>query len=126
MREIKFRAWNLTDKCWDIPKTEYSIKKGAGDLFSRNKEVVRFNRGDIAIMQFTGMFDKNNKEIFEDDILKGNQGNFIVKFEMGRFTVTFPSGSTVQNLCTFLSSNNEKEVIGNIYENPDLLTRKDS
>jgi uncharacterized phage protein (TIGR01671 family) len=124
MREIKFRAWNLTDKCWDVPKTEYSIRKGAGDLFHREKENIRFNRGDIVLMQFTGEKDKNGSEIFEGDIIKGNQGNFRVLFEGGRFVVAFPKGATVQNLHTFLLSNNEKEIIGNVYDNLESWSKE--
>ena len=129
MREIKFRAWNLTDKCWDIPKTDYSIKIGAKDLFNRDKEIIRFNRGDIALMQFTGLLDKNGKEIYEGDKIKGvRDGNIdypkviaTVYFDNGAFRENWFSRDLGNYTNQSYGYGNTLEVIGNIYENGELL-----
>ena len=122
MREIKFRTWKSWRKPTMLYSGQFDIKWSAENGRYQAIDRTRFDsQWDMPLMQYTGLKDKNGKEIYEGDILKGNQGNFIADFENGRFIVKFPSGATVQNLCTFLDSNGEKEVIGNIYENRELL-----
>jgi hypothetical protein len=113
MREIKFRAWHkgLKQMWWH---------EWMGDL---DEFFGRINSDSDAfdIMQFTGLKDKNGKEIFEGDILKGNQGNFEVVFADATFLIKYPTGQAVQPLWVFLKSCGKREVIGNIYETPELL-----
>ena len=114
MREIKFRAWSLINN----PPSMIQITSG---LISDLKTI----KGQWYVMQFTGLKDKNGKEIYEGDILT----------EKWRAEVYFKNGSYWVNsnfwengelfLHGFVGSRNQAkcpvEVIGNIYESPELL-----
>lgn len=81
------------------------------------------------IGQFIGLCDKNMKEIFEDDILRTYDGeryfNIVVKWneEAMAFMACYPGGDQfpLSWLSDFLSRMHEIEVIGNIYDNKELL-----
>lgn len=78
---------------------------------------------EIELMQSTGLKDKNGKEIFEGDILKNNKYITSVFYERGAYCVKFcrTTNTTVtMNVISFIEKYKTK-VIGNIYENPELL-----
>ena len=128
----KFRAWDKGSKSMhQILEIIYSndlsyisfITIGGGNLIYGPK---RRSGDDFIIMQSTGLKDKNGVEIFEGDVLTSNvqpckmvnpikDGYGVVRFENGMFKLGAIS------LVTFIS---KMEVIGNIYENPELLEVK--
>jgi hypothetical protein len=74
----------------------------------------------FVVMQYTGLRDKNHKEIYEGDIIKSkldNIGKVIWKDSMAAFYIIFKQGNDLLE-----GWNRDGEVIGNIYENPELLT----
>lgn len=110
MRTIKFRVWNKERNRLEM-LNQWGCNWRGGELSVGSKN---------AIMQFTGLHDRNGKEIYEGDILQGYQYQpealFIVKFLADKFS------------CAFVASEPNKqgyiniwyeglEVIGNIYEN---------
>jgi uncharacterized phage protein (TIGR01671 family) len=121
-REIKFRAWvyhYILDK-YQMRDFE-SIKNFCGAFFF---EPEKYTPNPHVLMQFTGLTDKKGKEIYEGDIIKfGSQLGSIseVKFieKNGGFLVKDKFGDW-KWLYDVLGSTNS-EVIGNIYENPELL-----
>src|SRR5690625_1949069 len=118
MREIKFRAWNNDKKYM-----EYDV-----DINS-DGQVIEYNYGyyagsyDYPIMQYTGLKDKNGREIYEGDIVKyphivGFDDIWKVEFNNGSFVIR---ETIVKISLRELAHKNNLEVIGNIYENPKLL-----
>lgn len=132
MREIKFRAWDKKAKKFIPTRNIVWNDNGLVGInmgFSRKEK--RFI-GNIKIMQYTGLKDKNGKDIYEGDLIKDDEGEIEeVKppeiFECDAFKVygyKFCSGHFIdargeKTLERFYS--HQPEIIGNIYENPDLI-----
>ena len=80
------------------------------------------NGEDVVLMQSTELFDKNGKEIFEGDILGTKDGllNGVVEYrsDLGMWTNSLIRYNNFERLCSVATS---REIIGNIYENPELL-----
>ena len=137
MREIKFRAWDkklkkMLSVC--IVNIEDGIVQakhttGTGTSFGGTYEVRKF--GTDMLMQYTGLKDKNGKEIYEGDILDVDDHKRTVEvvwFSRGGCYDTTPLKIT-DELQAFRGLQNHDwnyrtKVIGNIYENPELLENK--
>ena len=150
MREIKFRAWDKDEKLmvyfsshWEIDAEYYNLG------FTREYKEKKFfesyegAKEEAILMQYTGIKDKNGKEIWEGDIVKGGISYDWRKNETGIVEFGFFESD---NSGDEYSSNNiygwnikpikleedddkisgnfgwgELEIIGNIYENPNLI-----
>lgn len=115
MREIKFRAWDDDQKQMLYGEDFYSLvvcfDKGFNYLLNKSK---------FKVMQYTGLYDKNGKEIYEGDIVKVEfPGLFygVVEYDPPEWRMRRKSGG-------LWSFDERPEVIGNIYENPELLEEK--
>ena len=82
----------------------------------------RLDMDENPVMQFTGLHDSDEREIYEGDILNSKIGYVYVVFNLGSFSVAYPDG-TATSLYYFLFNQYRHTVIGNIYENPELLER---
>lgn len=107
MVEIKFRAWSLINERWVQPTSQYEIGE---------KSFLRVGgfRDGVEVMQFTGLYDKNGKEIYEGDIIEDNLGTrYICHLLEPDKIIRQPKSNS-----NFFKWN---KIIGNIYENPELL-----
>lgn len=124
-RIIEFRAWDKVRKVirtmenptYNVTGAEFKTKH-FGDLQWFFSEFV----GDYELMQFTGLLDKNGKEIYEGDIISNQYtDNYLVVFRDGGFKLTpEPQGEGFVGDCSEFNCM-VREVIGNVYENPELL-----
>lgn len=118
MREIKFRAWDGI-KMLDNPKFEFFNhgKNGRAVMMANEDE-------NVEIMQYTGLKDKNGKEIFEGDIVRNKLGSIgPVVFAPGSFRFDIKEGTNLFSFCSgYERDRHDIEVIGNIYGNSELLT----
>jgi uncharacterized phage protein (TIGR01671 family) len=130
MREIKFRAWDKTQLRM-VTLNAWHFDTGLIDA-SAPEELRGFrNDGRYEVMQFTGLKDKNGKEIYEGDIVKAlfhygdDYGNEVGESEerIGQVSWTHSKGRQFVGFDFFPANDLAEsiEVIGNIYENPELL-----
>lgn len=129
-REIKFRAWDkvsrkmiVEDGSFNKWVTPYGII-----TISKTNNFDLSDPQDIYVMQFTGLLDRNKIRIFEGDIVKTatcycgdssyNEGIGEVIWDAPEFWITGYKGCEDNGFTNC-------EVIGNIYENPELLKTKE-
>lgn len=132
MREIKFRAWLKEDKKMVNVETMDFTDKSIQYL--KRSEIInayilrREGFDDVELMQYTGLKDKNGKEIYEGDIIKykfpyDRRLNHISPVKLLETETSFGVKDRYENEIPLytISANNYFEVIGNIYENKNLL-----
>jgi uncharacterized phage protein (TIGR01671 family) len=135
MRIIKFRAWipqlrkmdNVTSLDW----IAYDETEGKVDV-DICTDSARVCDDDMVLMQYTGLKDKNGKEIYEGDIVSlinhdrgstrcGESTKHTVSFQNGSFVIDWKTitGIAFENIG--YHEQNSHEVIGNVFENKELL-----
>jgi len=120
MREEKFKAWDKVDKIMYSPRDVRCIEYMSGNKYkvtvNSNSSVLndRWLHWDerVILLQFTGLRDKNGKEIYFDCS--------IITDGMHTTTVKWDSWSLLDDIQNGVD---HWEVIGNIYENPELINK---
>ena len=126
-RDIKFRAWVKDRKAiFEVVLINYVTKK-VTYLFERvghllNIRHEKFN--DIELMQYSGLTDMMEKEIYEGDILFESFGEryYKVVFENGSFRAEFEGDFEEHSFDLIDVVAQGCKIVGNIYENPELLS----
>jgi uncharacterized phage protein (TIGR01671 family) len=121
MQNLKFRAWNKKIKeMVDLHKITPMALAIQPELAGGGTGVYIPDHPDLDIMQSTGLKDKNGKEIFEGDIVmrRNSSEPGIIHYAKGRYEVVRKIAVNSSDL-TYTEINTE--VIGNIYQNPDLI-----
>ena len=125
MREILFRG----KRKYNGESVEASYSK---DFWSDHAHYIIYDETDYEVIpetvgQYTGLEDKNGKRIFEGDIVycksRLDNANMVIIFECGQFRMVLSENyRSYQTNSGFYDINCfDKEVIGNIYDNPELL-----
>jgi len=140
MKEIKFRAWDKkNDKMYSS-----TIEEQEGFQFKNNEwvfcdfklGVVYLHSDNGVLMQYTGLKDKNGKEIYEGDIYQHGSRRCVIKYVDARFIAISKIQQENQGERKWFKQEGEEvdlelqernygEIIGNIYENPELLNIKE-
>ena len=121
-REIKFRAWHK-----DLKKMfkigQITLEKGTWNFEPNDRDFIGMSipsQPSFVLMQYTGLHDKNGKEIYEGDIVKTfNDEICIVEYNHNEFGLKVIDKSKPYGWVDFVEY--KIEVIGNKFDNPDLL-----
>lgn len=133
MRKLNPRAWSIDGQCWcsrvdyDGYKEEWSGIVPVLDPENRSKRIGEVEDTNIIVELPTGLKDKNGKKIYEGDILQKYEGGALcavywddeeLQWYVEEKLLDCPEGGLLFNL-KYLGD--EKVVVGNIHENPELL-----
>lgn len=135
MRKIKFRAWDKKTKKMrqvdsisfgiiSIDDEGYPVVNLLGRDCINDTDILLHREGNqYILMQSTNLFDKNGKEIYEGDILQGEEFKrpSLVEWSDVYCSMDLKLIGTTLSCIMDKSCGSRSEVIGNIYENPELL-----
>jgi uncharacterized phage protein (TIGR01671 family) len=130
-RVIKFRVWdNIDQSFWKQSDSHFVLESETGYVWKKDLFFFLNKPERYIIQQFTGLFDKNGKEIYEGDILQ-NDWNTVTQVKFGDFQVDAGdalfdgNGFFLLNIKdkeeNSLSSGDTEKIVGSIFENTELV-----
>ena len=121
MREILFRGKSENTRDWVYGSLVYSKVENQYYIAEHDEDELQYPVFAETVGQYTGLTDKNGKQIFEGDIVKDIAGGiYKVVYDTEYMRFAFEQDSIKWGLEGF-DSIMDFEVIGNIYDNPELL-----
>jgi len=135
MREIKFRAWDKTENrmARNVEELKFNSKGIYAVVLNHLGFEMRRRANDVELMQYTGLKDRNGKEIFEGDIVafEDSDGGYeypdvvvntgIVEYGELGFYFTNRVAAEMDDFYIKDGRCDDVEVIGNIHDNPELM-----
>lgn len=141
-REIKFRGKTVPDGRWVYGyyvvmenETKTVTRHAIMDLLDKDNQYIKDGKSyhmSVSVVdaetvgQFTGLHDKNGKEIYEGDIIcspRGNKHYIVYDENNGSYAAVKIGNKPEDGMCSITKywiEHYEKEVIGNIYDNPEI------
>lgn len=138
MREILFRGKRLDNGEW-ITGHLLKYEDGSARMVSSNTDIFCYEKDDSIIQtvahrvdpktvgQYTGFVDKNGRKIFEDDILSIYNSKaflFSVAWNNNHYILKCTTNGVSDNILNVIESPEDVKVVGNIYDNPELLKER--
>jgi hypothetical protein len=126
MKELKFKMWSKNDKKWinGIPYFNYDEDKSYKIVEIDDEDGFVYDIDEVEIVEHTGCSDKNEEKVYNGWLLEGGYGKYLVQWDdkNSAYACFSVDKSGFLNF-SFLLSTYVKclNVIGNIYENPELL-----
>lgn len=122
----KFRAWHKTwEEMGKVKRIRFDDDGNVTTVLFMGKDLgTNAKIDEIELMQSTGLFDKNGKEVFVGDIIKCTRGclhEVYIEKEYGGTYIGGMPAIYLKGIREGYAWTGDEEIIGNVYENPELL-----
>ncbi len=135
--EIKFRAWDERNKImhYNFQWIRSGIEGNDWIVFISDRQTLKsephpfqnpYFAQQLKIMQWTGLVDANGKDIYVGDFLTGRANLIVVQYRAPEFEFSYKNpdkGHWLKTMCCGWGDLYQPEVVGNIYENSELINK---